>query len=114
MNQANHNQEAEMLKSIVKELKRDLQELYNAKLKGLYLYGSYARDDADTESDVDILIILEKIGNYSDEIARTSKLVSELSLKYDKTISRVFVSWQDWEGKETPFLLNTRKEAIAA
>ena len=105
---------AEMLKSIVKELKRDLQELYNAKLKGLYLYGSYARDDADTESDVDILIILEKIGNYSDEIARTSKLVSELSLKYDKTISRVFVSWQDWEEKETPFLLNTRKEAIAA
>jgi predicted nucleotidyltransferase len=103
-----------MLKSIVKELKRDLQELYNAKLKGLYLYGSYARDDADTESDVDILIILEKIGNYSDEIARTSKLVSELSLKYDKTISRVFVSWQDWEEKETPFLLNTRKEAIAA
>jgi uncharacterized protein len=104
----------EMLKSIVKELKRDLQELYNAKLIGLYLYGSYARDDADTESDVDILIILEKIGNYSDEIARTSKLVSELSLKYDKTISRVFVSWQDWEEKETPFLLNTRKEAIAA
>ena len=93
-----------MLKSIVKELKRDLQELYNAKLKGLYLYGSYARDDADTESDIDILIILEKIGNYSDEIARTSKLVSELSLKYDKTISRVLVSLQDWEEKETPFL----------
>lgn len=45
-----------MLKSIVKELKRDLQELYNVKLKGLYLYGSYARDDADSESDVDILI----------------------------------------------------------
>ena len=39
-----------MLKSIVKELKRDLQELYNAKLKGLYLYGSYARDDADIEA----------------------------------------------------------------
>jgi len=103
-----------MLKSIVKELKRGLQEIYNAQLKGVYLYGSYARDDADTESDVDIAIILEKIESYSDEIARTSKLVSELSLKYDKTISRVFVSWQDWKEKETPFLLNTRKEAIAA
>ena len=103
-----------MLKIIVKELKRGLQDIYNTKLKGLYLYGSYARKDADIESDIDILIILEKIESYSDEIARTSELVSELSLKYDKTISRVFFTWQDWKEKETPFLLNTRKEAIAA
>jgi len=103
-----------MLNNIVKELKRGLQHTYGEQLKGLYLYGSYARKDADVESDVDILIILDKIENYGDEIAKTSKLVSELSLKYDKTISRVFVSRQDWNEKETPFLLNARKEATAA
>ena len=31
------NERLEVLESIVKELKRELQELYNAKLKGLYL-----------------------------------------------------------------------------
>ena len=103
-----------MLRNIVKELKRGLQDIYDEQLKGLYLYGSYARKDADVESDVDILIILDKIESYSDEIAKTSELVSELSLKYDKTISRVFVSRQDWNEKETPFLLNARKEAIVA
>ena len=103
-----------MIQSILKELKIGLQDIYREQLKGLYLYGSYARADADSESDIDILVILDKVDRYSNEIARTSKLVSELSLKYDVTISRVFVSQQDWAEKETPFLLNTRKEAIAA
>jgi predicted nucleotidyltransferase len=103
-----------MIQSILKELKIGLQDSYREQLKGLYLYGSYAREDADGESDIDILVILDKVERYSNEIARTSKLVSELSLKYDVTISRVFVSQQDWAEKETPFLLNTRKEAIAA
>ena len=103
-----------MIQSILKELKIGLQDSYREQLKGLYLYGSYAREDADSESDIDVLVILDKVERYSNEIARTSKLVSELSLKYDVTISRVFVSQKDWAEKETPFLLNTRKEAIAA
>jgi predicted nucleotidyltransferase len=103
-----------MIKSILKELKIKLQDIYGDQLKGLYLYGSYARAEADGKSDIDILVILDKVERYSNEIARTSNLVAELSLKYDTTISRVFVSQRDWAEKETPFLLITRKEAIAA
>ena len=103
-----------MIKNILKELKIGLQDIYGDQLKGLYLYGSYAREEADFESDIDILVILDKVERYSYEIARTSNLVAELSLKYDKAISRVFVSQRDWAEKETPFLLATRKEAIAA
>jgi predicted nucleotidyltransferase len=103
-----------MIRNIVKEIKAGLRDIYSGQLKGLYLYGSYSRNDADDESDIDILIVLENIESYSGEIGKTSNLVSELSLKYDVTISRVFVTQQDWAKKETPFLSNARKEAIAA
>jgi predicted nucleotidyltransferase len=103
-----------MIRNIVKEIKAGLRDIYNGQLKGLYLYGSYSRNDADNESDIDILIVLENIESYSGEIGKTSNLVSELSLKYDVTISRVFVTQLDWAEKETPFLSNARKEAIAA
>lgn len=100
--------------ALMKELKLGLQELYGPRLKGLYLYGSYARGEENEESDVDVLIILDRIDSYGDEVDQTGYLASDLSLKYEVTISRVFVSQRDWMEKETPFLANARDEAIAA
>ena len=102
------------LEDLLTELKSRLTALYGARLKGLCLYGSYARGEQQNESDVDILIILDRIGHYSLEIERTSELISELSLKYHRSISRLFVTEDDWKNRDTPFLANAREEAILA
>jgi predicted nucleotidyltransferase len=39
-----------------------------ARLKGVYLFGSYARGEAGEESDVDVLIVLDRVESYSQEI----------------------------------------------
>ncbi|MBI4639226.1 MAG: nucleotidyltransferase domain-containing protein [Candidatus Tectomicrobia bacterium] len=100
------------IRTLLRELKVGLQGIYSERLKGVYLYGSYARGENDSESDVDVLVILDRIDHYGAEVDRTGYLVSELSLKYGVSISRIFVSQQDWVGYETPFLTNTREEAI--
>jgi UTP:GlnB (protein PII) uridylyltransferase len=41
------------------DLKEQLSQLYGAHLDGLYLFGSYARGEQDSESDVDILVVLD-------------------------------------------------------
>jgi len=88
--------------------------LYGEHLKGLCLYGSYARGEQQIGSDVDVLIIVDRFDRYTAEIDRTSELVSELSLKYRHSISRLFVSEDDWNNRDTPFLANAREEAIRA
>lgn len=95
------------------ELKKDLEEIYGVKLRGIYLFGSFARGEAQEGSDVDILIVLDHIENYLEELGRTGNLVSTLSLKYGVTVSRVFVSEEDWQKVENPFFTNLREEAHA-
>ena len=103
-----------LTKAILQDLRSRLEVIYSKRLKGVYLYGSYARGEEDSESDLDILIVLDRVDHYGAEIDRTGYMVSELSLKYGVSISRVFVSQRDWRHQETPFLANVREEAIRA
>lgn len=104
----------ETIRGTLARLKQGLLELYGDRLKGVYLFGSYARGEADEESDIDILIVLDRVDNYSQEIDRTSELVSALSLLCDRSISRVFVSERRWQEDQTMFFLNVREEAVPA
>jgi predicted nucleotidyltransferase len=104
----------ERLRGLLSEVKIGLKQIYGSRLRGLYLYGSYARKEQDDESDVDVLIVLDDIRLYGAEIERTGELASRLSLEYGATVSRVFVSEQDWRALDNPFLGDVREEAIPA
>jgi predicted nucleotidyltransferase len=99
---------------LLSELEAGLKVVYAGRLKGVYLFGSYARGEADSESDADVLVVLDRIDGYSAEVERTGHLISELSLKYGVSVSRTFVSEQKWLSGESPFLNNVREEAIPA
>jgi len=104
----------EKLEQLLKEIKSGLSMLYGSQLRGVYLFGSYARGEQDTESDLDVLIVLAHYGLYSDEIERTGDLVSALSLKYGVSISRKFITASHWATADSALLRNVRAEAIAA
>ncbi len=102
------------LKELLREFKAGLQSIYGPRLKGLYLFGSYARGEQHDDSDLDLLIVLENFERSNLEINRTSLLVSRLSLDYDVTITRFFVTENRWKKGDTSFLANVREDAIAA
>ena len=99
---------------LLRELKEGLEGIYGSRLRGIYLYGSRARGEAQPESDVDVLVVLEDFENYGDEIDRTGALGADLSLKYGVTVSRVFLREAEWLDGDSPFLANVREEAIPA
>jgi predicted nucleotidyltransferase len=99
---------------ILSELKSGLQIIYGKQLKGVYLFGSYARGEADQESDLDILVVLDAFDRYAHEVNRTGALAADLSLKYGVTVSLVFLREHEWLKGDNPFLSNVRDEAIPA
>jgi predicted nucleotidyltransferase len=99
---------------LLDELKAGLVRIYGPRLRGVFLYGSYARNEADAESDVYVLVVLDAIERYFDEIRRTGELTSSLSLKHGVSVSRVFVGEREWREKQSPFFVNVREEAVPA
>ena len=99
---------------LLQELKHGLEALYGERLRGVYLFGSHARGEADAESDVDVAVVVSRPGGYVEEIRRTGPIASELSLRYGISICPVILDEEDWREADSPFLANVREEAVPA
>ena len=100
------------LQHILHELVGALAQEYGSRLKGVRLYGSHARGDASAGSDIDVAIILDDFAAAGDEISRCAPLAARLSLQYHCVLSLLPIREHDWHTRQTPLLLNVRREAI--
>jgi predicted nucleotidyltransferase len=106
------NNLTEKEKQAVKELIDELKKLYGDNLSCVILYGSKARGDATEDSDVDILVVLKNIQNFSLERKKVKEISWRLSYKYDLLLSIIIRSEQEYMRKDTPLLMNIEKEGI--
>lgn len=102
------------IEKLVQELKEGLIRIYGGRLRGVYLYGSYARGEERQDSDMDVMLVLDDYESYGKEIDRTGELVSRLSLDYSISISRVIVKERQWVESDTPLLRNIRIDGVPA
>ncbi len=100
------------IRPILKKLKKGLMQIYGDQVDSIMLYGSRARGDERPDSDIDILVVLKDDFNYSEMLRLSSDLAASLSLENDVVISRTFVSKEQFEHRQTPFLTNVRREAV--
>ena len=82
---------------IAAKARRGLEQLYGERLRGVYLYGSAARDQLTADSDIDIAVILDEITTSFDEHERVSQLGADLSLDHDTLVSFFFSSEIDYQ-----------------
>lgn len=97
---------------ILDEFKHALKRLYGDRIQSIYLFGSYARGDYESGSDLDVLIVLDTFRYHDKEISRTADLVSDLSLQYRVTVSPMFTRRRDWVLGKKSLLRNVKNEGI--
>ena len=99
------------IKRIINEFKLSIQGLNHVKIKKMLLFGSFSRNEATNDSDIDLLLVAEK--NITNEnIQKIRELANKLSLDYNIVISEFIFNEQDFENYNTPFLLRIKKEGI--
>ncbi|MCH5250560.1 MAG: nucleotidyltransferase domain-containing protein [Lachnospiraceae bacterium] len=105
----------ESLNGILKSYVDDIHMLYGDRLKAVILYGSYARGDADPDSDVDIMILVELT---EQEIREKGRQLSNVTFEYnfdnDLAIMPIVKNadhFNKWLGAY-PFYYNVKKEGV--
>lgn len=98
--------------SITQEVRRQLVDLYGPRFRKLILYGSYARGEAVTGSDLDLLLVLDEVRDFWSEFEKVQDITSRLSLEHDAVISVFPMSEREYQERQTPFLLNVRREGM--
>ena len=101
------------IEHILKEFRAGVELLYDERLKSIILYGSWAREEATEDSDIDLVVVLAGGVDPCEEIDRMSDIFTDLNLEHNVLIAVYPVSESNFEKVESPLLINVRKEGIA-
>jgi predicted nucleotidyltransferase len=101
------------VRTIVRKCKDVLANNYDARLKGVILYGSAARGEAAPASDIDLLVLLSPPLDYFAELRRIVDLLYPIQLESEQLISAKPALASDYEMGSISLYRNARREGIA-
>jgi len=88
----------------------DLRERYGERLRKVLLFGSWARGDAHPESDIDLLIVLDRVESGWEELKRMDEILWRHSFANDTVITAVPVAADELDNARRPVLIRARAE----
>jgi uncharacterized protein len=96
----------------LREFLAGLSRLYAGMPPDLVAYGSYARNEATEDSDLDLLLVYSRPVNPSLEIRHLVSLLADLNLRYGVLFSVLPVSADAYQQAQGPFWRNLRREGV--
>ena len=102
----------EKWRTALDEFAARVRKMYDGRLQTMILYGSRARDTADEGSDVDVLVVLNPLGDFWTEFSRLQSLAGSISLEHHVVLCPLPVSADDLEEPKTPLLMNAAHDGV--
>jgi len=104
----------EKIKSLINLIKAHLIKMYGDNIKKVILYGSYVRNEATRDSDIDVLVLIDQSLNPFEVRESLSDLLFDILLEEGELISVIAVPEHLYENYNSPFMLNVKKEGMIA
>lgn len=101
-------------RAAIDAFKTTVAERYAERLDRVVLYGSHARGEATEGSDVDLLLVLDGEVQPGREIDALADLIWELLMEHGVLLSVFPVSSEDYETRQSPLLINARRDGVSA
>ena len=97
---------------IAREVARDLRGMYGDRLRTVLLFGSWARGDAHPESDIDMLVVLDRVESVWDELRQMDPILWRHSFANDTVVTALPVASDAFEEQRRPVLARARAEGL--
>ena len=101
-----------MDRELLQEIKARLEEAHGSRLAGVLLYGSEARGDAATDSDVDVLVLLRRPVRCLRDLRTNIDALYPLVLEIERPIHANPVDVEVFQAGESPLYRNVRAEGV--
>lgn len=104
------------LETILYIFAEQVKQLFRDKLKGIILFGSYARGDYDNESDIDVMVLVDmekmEIKKYRSQIV---DITTELDWEYDIVLSPIVQNYDEFKKYKNAsgFFKNVMQEGVS-
>jgi len=102
------------LEALLQELRSRLEAVHGSRLKGVVLYGSEARGDAQADSDIDVLVLLDAVSDYGHDLRSNLQALYPLALELERRISPKPVDVHQYQTVDCPLYRRARREGKAA
>lgn len=102
----------EIIDDLVRECRLVLENHYGAQFRGLILYGSVARNQAESMSDIDLLVLLRQPFDYFEELRRIVDMLYPVQLESDRLISAKPAPVDDFEAGLLQLYRNAQREGV--
>jgi predicted nucleotidyltransferase len=98
---------------VIQECKKALSKTYGKRLKGVILYGSVARNEAEETSDIDLLVLLAPPFDYFTELRQIVDVLYPIQLESERLISAKPASVSDFQAGSLSLYRNAARDGIA-
>lgn len=95
---------------VLPSIAEDLRDLYGERLRGVILFGSWARGDANPESDIDLLVVLGKVRSVGEELRLMDDVLWRRSFEHGLVITALPTGEDELLAGLRPVLIMARKE----